>query len=160
MQDFKRLIKLLCENEVDFVIIGGFAAVVHGVSLLTQDIDLACSFDSTNLSKLFDALKGYNPLHRENRKPLSGQKGNLARFKNLYLITDLGPVDILGEVAGIGTFEKVAEHAIEIDLFGYKCKVLDIEALMTSKKTMGRPKDKESVIQLAAIKERQEQKKK
>ena len=155
MQGFEKLIKLLCDNEVDFVIIGGFAAVVHGVSMLTQDMDLAMSFDENNFGNLLTALKSCHPIYRQNKRPLTKDVTSFSRFKNLYLITDFGPIDLLGEVTGIGPFSEVEKHVINIELFGNECKVLDIDALIRSKLEMKRPKDKEAIIQLKAIKERQ-----
>lgn len=154
MQGFEKLIKLFCRNEVEFVMIGGFAAVVHGVSVLTQDVDFAISFDCGNLKKILVALEGSHPIHRQNRKPLAGTISSGSNYNNLYLITDFGPVDLLGEVSGIGPFEEVAKHAIEIELFGERCRVLNIDALIRSKREMKRPKDKETIIQLKAIKEK------
>ena len=48
MQDIQRLLKLLTENDVEFVIIGGFAAIVHGSSMVTEDLDLCISFSENN----------------------------------------------------------------------------------------------------------------
>lgn len=154
MHDFEKLIHLLCDNKVDFVLIGGFAAVVHGVSTLTQDVDMAVSFDEKNAGRLLKALKGLHPIHRENKRPLTKDPAVLSKFRNLYLITDCGPVDLLSEVSGIGPFDRVRESAIEIELFGKRCRVLDIDALIQSKQEMKRPKDKEVILQLKAILER------
>lgn len=153
MKGFENLIKSLCANDVDFVIIGGFAAVVHGVSTLTQDIDLAVSFDENNFAHLVDALQELHPVHRQNNAPLD-ENSITAGFKNLYLLTDVGPVDCLSEVAGIGAFDEVLKQSIEIDLFDHKCRVLSIDGLIETKKQMNRPKDKETIIQLMAIKEK------
>lgn len=154
MHDFKKLIGLLAGHKVDFVLIGGFAAVIHGVSLLTQDLDVCVSFREENMERLSRALKGCHPIHRQNRKPLDQTAKTLSRFKNLYLLTDVGELDLLGEIAGLGSFEDLAGHTIDIELFGSACRVLDIDALITSKKEMGRPKDKEAILQLKAIREK------
>lgn len=154
MQDFEKLIKLLLHNDVEFILIGGFAATVHGVSLLTQDIDICVPFNKNNTARLLKAIKDYHPIHRENKKPLNETPESLARFKNLYLLTDLGIIDLLGEVSNLGKYDDILSHTIEVDLFGYKCKVLDIDTLILSKKEMNRPKDKETIIQLKAIKEK------
>jgi len=154
MPDFENLLNTLIKNEVEFVIIGGFAATVHGVTLLTNDIDICIQFTHDNTEKLFNSLKDYNPIIREIEIPLKDKRDSLDKLKNLYLITELGPIDILSEVAGLGTYEDVLPHSIEIDLFESKCKVLDIDSLIKSKKEMKRPKDIETITQLQAIKEK------
>lgn len=154
MRDFKELIERLVEQEVDFVLVGGFAAVVHGVSLLTQDVDVCVSFREENMARLLRALSGCHPVHRQNGKPVTQSAQALSRFKNLYLLTDVGELDLLGEISGLGRFEDIEGHTIEIDLFGHSCRVLDIDALIRSKEEMDRPKDREAILQLKAIREK------
>jgi len=154
MQNAEQLLKLLIDNDVEFILIGGYAAVVHGCSTLTQDIDACIPFTKQNAQKLIATLEGINPIHRENKKTLTDKPDKLAQFKNLYLITDHGPLDLLDEVAGLGSYDDVSNHTIELDLFGKKCRVLDIESLIKAKEQMTRPKDKETVTQLKAIQEK------
>lgn len=156
MQDFEKLIKLLLGNNVEFILIGGFAATVHGVSLLTQDIDVCITFDEHNAERLLKSFRNCHPVHRDNKKPLNETPKSLAKYKNLYLLTDFGSIDFLGFVSNLGTYSEILPHTLEIDLFEHKCKVLDIDALILSKKQMNRPKDKETIIQLKAIKEKLE----
>lgn len=157
MADYKKLLETLIDNGVDFVLIGGFAAVVHGSTTLTQDIDICIRFTPKNCSNLLKALDGSNPLYRQNKEPLTTDPDELSKFKNLYLLTDNGPLDILGEVSKLGKYDEVVRHSIEIDLFGKKCRVLNIDGLIRSKDGMARPKDKEVIFQLKAIKERLEE---
>jgi predicted nucleotidyltransferase len=156
MHGYERLLKLLIENEVEFVLIGGFAAVVHGCTVLTQDVDICVSLDEDNMQRVIAALDGHDPRFRENKEPIGESAGRLARMKNLYLLTDLGSLDLLGTVADIGDYDAVLEHSISIDLFGKSCRVLDIESLIRSKQGMGRAKDREAIVQLKAIKEKGE----
>ena len=88
-------------------IIGGFAGVLYGSSLVTRDLDICAVLTSENVEKLREALKDLNPCHRMTpqrlsflRLPPAGEKVN-----NLYLRTDWGIVDILSSVAGIGDLE-------------------------------------------------------
>ncbi len=155
MQDFQRLIGLLAENEVRFVIIGGFAASLYGSSCVTEDIDLCIPFDAENMQSLLNAFRDIHPAHRliGKSRPLDEGADQLSRFKNLYLQTDLGSIDLLSEVAGVGRFNDVMEHSVEIELYGMPCCVLDIESLIRTKREMARPKDQEAIRQLEAIKE-------
>lgn len=152
MHGYEKLLNRLIDNDVEFVLIGGFAAVVHGCTTVTQDVDICCSFDESNMKRLLAALDGFNPLHREKKSPLGNDIGALARFKNLYLLTDIGALDILGNVDGLGHYEDVLKHSVAVDIFEKPCNVLDIDGLITSKEGMGRAKDEEAIAQLRAIK--------
>lgn len=154
MKDIKTLLNLLSKNNVKFVIVGGFAAVVHGSSMVTEDIDFCTSFDRENMKNLMDALKSLNPRHRliKEDRPISESAEQLAAFKNLYLTTDLGYIDLLGNIMGVGDYKDVEKHSVSIKLFDIDCKILDMDSLIKSKKLMGRYKDKQVVLELMALK--------
>jgi len=152
MQNFEKILELLIDNEVEFVLVGGFAATVHGVTLLTHDIDVCVPFNVENAGKIISAFKEHHPKYSSNKLPLSSDVEYVAALKNLYLTTDLGNIDMLGLVGGLGSYQDVVQHAIEIEIFGRVCKVLDIDALIKAKKAMGGPKDHEAVAQLNLIK--------
>jgi hypothetical protein len=106
MQTLSNLLQRLADSGVDFVIIGGFAGVLHGSSLVTPVLDIGAVLTSENVEKLRKALEDLNPCHRMTpqrlsflRIPPAGEKVN-----NLYLHTDWGIVDILSSVAGISDF--------------------------------------------------------
>jgi len=152
MINFERMINTLHDHGVEFIIIGGCAATVHGVTLVTQDLDLCIPFTKENMHNLLESLKGLNPIYRHNEKPIESDPAVLAGYKNLYLLTDVGSVDLLGELPKIGNYETLLKHTIEIDLFGNPCRVLNIDTLIKAKRAMDRPKDKETIVQLNAIK--------
>jgi hypothetical protein len=79
---------------------------------------------------------------------------SLAGFRNLYLITDLGQLDVLSEIAGIGEYSTVERHTIQVDLEGTPCRVLDLDTLIAAKKAMNSPKDRLMAKELEAIRER------
>ena len=138
------------------MVVGGFAAVAHGVTLLTQDIDVGCRFTPTNLMRLQDALSDLHPIHRmpPERPPLLLTPETAAEFRNLYLETDWGQLDCLGEVLGVGGYDQVLAESIEVQLPGGPCRILDIDGLVRAKQAMGRDKDRETILQLRAIQER------
>ena len=156
MADLENLLHRLIDHHVEFVVVGGFAAVAHGVSLLTQDIDICCSFAPDNLLKIGDALKDLKPVHRmtPQRLPLDLTADSCKGLRNLYLDTTWGQLDCISEVKGIGQYDTVREQVIELDLDGRRCLILDIPALIAAKDAMGRPRDKEAVTELRAIRER------
>lgn len=155
MPDLGGLLATLVRSGVDFVVIGGFAAVAHGATLVTQDIDLCCDFSTDNLLRLQSALADLHPVHRTPaRSPLRVTSETSGSFNNLYLDTDLGPLDCLSRVKGLGPFDEVKKRSVTVRLPAGPCRVLSIEALIVSKQAMGRRRDHEAVIQLRAIRER------
>ena len=109
MADLTDIIDRLIQAEVDFVLIGGLAAVSHGSSMTTQDIDICCDFSMDNLLRLQSALEDLHPIHRMTTKllPLELSAKNCNGLKNLYLDTDIGQLDCLSEVLGIGSYHEV-----------------------------------------------------
>lgn len=152
---FLNLIDKLRDYNVEFVIIGGLAGIIHGTTRTTQDIDICCRFTPENLLKLYEAIRDTNPVHRmnPNHPALDLNLKNIKDFKNLYLDTDIGQLDCLNEVLGIGDFNDVLKNAITIRIDERTYHVLSLDALITSKKSLNRPQDKQDVIQLQAIKE-------
>lgn len=156
MQDMELLLTRLIQHKVNFVIVGGFAAVAHGVSLVTQDIDICCDLSAENLLQLQKAIKDINPVHRmtPQRLPLELTKETCKGLKNLYLSTDEGQLDCLGEIIGLGGYESVLQRSEEIELEMGTCRILTMQALIEAKKAMNRPRDRETVLQLTAIREK------
>ena len=156
MQNYETLIKNLSRHEVEFIIVGGFAAVIHGVTLVTKDLDLCIPFSQKNCQSLLKALKELKPFHRMdfNKKTLEDSAENLCKYNNLYLGTNAGTLDLLGTIKGLGNYQELQPYTVETKLYGYSCKVADIEALIKSKKEMSSFKDQQTVIQLEAIKQK------
>lgn len=155
MADLTDLIGRLQAAHVDFVLVGGLAAVTHGSSMTTQDIDVCCEFSAENLLHIQSALADFHPVHRMTPKriPLALTKENCRSLKNMYLDTDIGQLDCLGEILGLGSFEAVKALSEEIEFNQQPCRILSIEALITAKKAMGRPKDIETARQLELIRQ-------
>jgi hypothetical protein len=158
-KDFFELLKRLNQANVSFVLIGGFAASTYGCTLFTQDIDICCDFSPENLMRLEKALAGVHPVHRmtPGRKPLELTPENAAGLKNLYIDTDLGTLDCLGSVNGIGDFGQALKVSRKIETDGLILNILTIDALIKAKEAMRRPRDQQAVIQLKAIREQKDQ---
>ncbi len=156
MQNLAELTRRLISSEVEFVLVGGFAAIAHGVARTTRDVDICCRFSEENLMRLQSALADLHPVHRSRPDmPLELTSELCSRLKNLYLKTDLGILDCLGEVRAIGTFDDAFANSIELDLAIGKCRVLDLDALIRAKEAMGRDHDKITVKHLKEIKKQQ-----
>ena len=88
--------------------------------------------------------------------PLAATRGSFGELKNLYLQTDLGKLDCIGEVSGVGHFEAVLQRS-EIASFTYGTfRFLNLDALIASKKAAGREHDLAALRQLLAIRERKQ----
>jgi hypothetical protein len=161
-RDFFNLLKRLTNTGVDFVIVGGFAGVVYGCTFVTEDIDICCDFSAENLIRLQKALVKLHPVHRMTPKKIKFQlnQKHVAQFKNLYLDTDIGQLDCLSYINGLGDFSEVKKSSIPIEVEGMKLYVLSIDALIKAKMAMNRPKDKEAVRQLEEIKKLKKKSKK
>ena len=156
MNDLNRLIQRLCDTDIGFVIVGGFAAMLHGSSLLTRDLDVCAVLTAENVGKLRDTFRELHPFHRLTPQKLSfldnPEPG--VEVRNLYLRTDIGPVDVLSSILGVGDFERVYSQSAEIELFGHKCRVISLDDLIRAKEALGREKDLLAVKELRAIKEK------
>lgn len=155
---FFNILKKLCDGGVDFIIIGGFAGIVYGCTYVTQDIDICCDFSSKNLLRLQSCLKDINPVHRmtSNKNPLELTEDNCKDFKNLYLATDIGQLDCLSFVEGLGKFEDIIGKSRKIEIDNYIFNVLTIESLIKSKQALNRPHDRLAVNQLKNIQKLQQ----
>ena len=153
MPGLESLLERLIRSNMEFVVVGGFAAVAHGVSLLTQDIDICCRFTPENLLKLQESIADLHPVHRMTHKrlALNLNERNCAGLKNLYLDTDYGQLDCLGEILAIGGYEDILQHSVAVRLPFGQVRILDLKALIKAKKAMNRPRDREAVMQLEAI---------
>jgi hypothetical protein len=156
MQNLSELTRRLIAGQVEFVLVGGFAAVAHGVTLVTRDVDICCRFSEANLLRIQRTLADLHPVHRSRPDlPLALSPEQCADLRNLYLKTDLGILDCLGEVLGVGNFDEVVRHSVEVELPSGKCRVLGIDALIRSKEAMNRDHDRIAVKYLKAIKTQQ-----
>lgn len=155
MQDLNHLLKTLFENELDFLIVGGFAAVVHGSSHVTKGLDITMLLTKENIEKLRGALKDLEPKHRLNpsHKPsfLDEPKG-IDGLQKIYLETTSGILDVVTLDESVGNFNELKERAVTVKLFGYDCKVLSLDDLILVKRKMRRPKDLIVLEELLGIK--------
>ncbi|MBI2339043.1 MAG: nucleotidyltransferase [Deltaproteobacteria bacterium] len=156
MDNLNRLLKTLTDGEIDFVLIGGFAALLFGSSQVTKDIDVCVSLTPEHIDQLRKCLAPLHPKHRMTQKKLSFLEfpEDLRGLKNLYVQTDLGILDILGEVTNVGSFEEIKKRAAEISLYGKKVKVIAVDDLIKAKELLGRPKDLATVLELKVIREK------
>jgi hypothetical protein len=144
---FKTLLAALTATNVEFVIIGGLAATLHGSARVTYDLDIVYNRTPGNLSKLVAALSPYQPYLRGAPEglPFKFDVETLKRGLNFTFTTSVGPIDLLGELSGIGGYEAVRARANTATMFDRTYLFIDLEGLIASKKAAGRPKDLETI---------------
>ena len=151
--NFQRLLALLAEAEVEFVVIGGLAATVHGSAYVTYDVDVCYERSPANVERLCRALASVHPHLRGAPPdiPFQLDPPSVLSGLNFTLDTDIGALDLLGEIPPFGEFHDVATHSEVADLFGYQVRVLSLEALIQAKRAAGRPKDLLVIPELEAL---------
>ncbi len=149
-------LRILTDHDVEYVVVGGVAGVLHGSRIVTEDVDICAPLSIPNLTKLLAALGPHNPRFRmvPDKRPLPPDPSLLSSYRNLYLISDLGQIDILSEIAGVGGYEEVYARTITVNLEGFSCRVLDLDTLILAKEALNSPKDREAVTELKAIRAR------
>jgi hypothetical protein len=155
-QNDQALLTRLRGSGLEFVVIGGVCVVYHGAPIATFDLDVCCPFGEANVRKIEAAVQDLHPVHRltANRLPLELTRSTFATLENLYLQTDLGKLDCLGHVKGIGDFKAVREQSVEASFSYGRFHFLNLDALIIAKKAAGRDHDLDAVRRLLAIKER------
>lgn len=156
MENLKELVVRLETDGCRFVIVGGFGAMSWGSSLLTNGVEIACDLGPDNLRRVWQTLEGLHPVHRmtPGREAFTREQAGRGGWRNLYLATDLGQLDLLGEVKGVGGFEECLANSAPIELGGAVIRVLTLDALIAAKRAMGRPRDLHAVLELEVIRER------
>lgn len=153
MVRFHLLISSLIQSEVDLIIIGGLAAVAHGSAYLTRDLDVCYSREPANLERLARALEPFQPRLRGAPAdlPFRLDPPTLRAGMNFTLSTTAGDLDLIGEVAGLGDYSRSLSASEEMEVEGFRCRVLTLEGLIRAKKASGRPKDLALVTELEAL---------
>jgi hypothetical protein len=151
--DFARLLAVLTDAGVEFIIIGGFAATAHGSAHVTVDLDVVYGRTATNIARLARALDPLQPYLRGAPPglPFQFDVGTISRGMNFTLATAAGDLDLLGEATGGGTYEALLPHSEVRELFGLECRFVDLQTLIHLKRAAGLPRDLERIAELEAL---------
>jgi predicted nucleotidyltransferase len=136
-------IRILYDANVEFVVIGGVAMGLQGSAHLTKDIDFCYARTHNNMERLAKALEPFHPVLRgvPPNLPFRFDAKTIAHGLNFTLSTDLGDLDFLGEVSGLGSFQEVLAASDVKDVGGVDCRILSLDGLIKSKIAAGRPRD-------------------
>jgi hypothetical protein len=141
--DITALLRALVAHEVEFVVVGGVCAVLHGAPLATFDLDIVPARTEGNIERLIRALQALEAVHRDlaGRSIPPDAKRLLGPGHHL-LMTRAGPIDVLGEIGAHRDYTTLSPRSRMVDLGeGLMVRVLDLDALIDTKKEAARAKD-------------------
>ncbi len=156
---FERAVQTLSDAGVDFVVIGGLSATFHGGARVTYDLDICYSRASGNIRRLAAALAPFHPRMRDSPPglPFVWDEVTLRNGTVFTLQTDIGEIDLLAEVAGLGAFEDVKKHSIIVEAFDRQIATLDLLGLIQAKRAAGREKDLAALVELESLLEAEDE---
>ena len=154
-----RIAELLRKHRVEFIVLGGHAAVLHGVPLATYDVDLCYRRTSENLERLAHALTEIKPTLRGAPPdlPFRLDAQSLALGANFTFNTDFGPLDLLGWVEPLGTYDNLLPQSESMKLGSLEVSVIGLHDLILIKRHINRPKDQVALLQLEALRRLRQQ---
>jgi predicted nucleotidyltransferase len=144
----------LQRHGVEFLVIGGQAAVLHGSPLPTFDVDFCYRRTAENLERLARALPELHPTLRGAPPdlPFRLDAQSLALGANFTFSTDFGPLDLLGWVEPFGPYEALLPRAEQMAVGPVTVSVIGLDDLITIKRHINRAKDQLALVQLEALK--------
>ncbi len=142
----ERILAVLREHGVRFVLIGGFAAVIHGSPYVTVDVDVVPDRTEENLRRLSEALKAMHArvwtVDKPEGLPFDHDARSLAASAVWNLVTDHGRLDITFEPTGTAGYEDVSRDAVRLRILGVDVDVASLADVIRSKEAAGREKDR------------------
>ena len=147
------LLSRLAAARVDYVVVGGFAGLMHGMTLPTRDLDICCATDTGNLDRLGQMLVDLGARLRGVAAdiPFVPDGRTLRRTQILTLDTSAGPLDLLVDPSGSPGYAALSDRALRVEWADTTIKVASLEHLIAMKRAAGRPKDLLALEELQAI---------
>ena len=144
---FREILEVLNQHEVEYIVVGGVAAVIHGAPTTTFDLDTLVRLNVVNAERLVRALSQLEARFREHHNTIRPTIDDIRAGGHLLLMTRAGPLDVLGFIGNQQRYEDLLGASSRIEMSMGSLRVLDLEALITEKKRMRRPKDN-AVVEL------------
>lgn len=151
--DLLAFVRVLSSGGVDYIIVGGVAAGIHGALRTTLDLDVVYARDPANVDRLVAALEPFHPYLRgaPSGLPFQLDAATVLRGLNFTLTTSLGDLDLIGEITGGGSYDALKSSADLVELEGFACLVVSLPKLIELKRAAGRGKDREALAELEAL---------
>jgi len=141
--DFLEILRTLSEYKVDFIVVGGVCAVLHGAPMTTFDLDVVHSRSADNLERLLSALHTLDAYYRDRPgQRLQPKLSHLASPGHQLFLTRFGPLDILGTIGNRLSYSDLITGTVQLQLDDLELRMLTLESLIDTKRAAGRDKDK------------------
>jgi hypothetical protein len=151
------LFAALADAGVDYVLIGGLAAVLHGATAMTNDADIVPAMDRENLVRLSAALTDLDARIRSEAEPdgvvFDPHPDLLAAVAMLNLTTRCGDLDVAVRPAGTEGYDDLVVRATPFHIGGLDIPVAALADIIRSKEAADRPKDRATLPILYALEE-------
>jgi predicted nucleotidyltransferase len=152
LPDFLQILRVLTDHGVDFILVGGLCAVLHGAPINTTDVDIVHSRQPDNPERLVAALESLDAHYRMQTKRIAPTASLLASAGHHLLDTSAGPLDALGTIADDLGYEQLRPFTAPVLIeIGLTIHLLQLEKLIELKEKAGRPKDQAVLFQLRAV---------
>jgi hypothetical protein len=140
---FRKPLLALHGAGIEFVVVGGLAAVLNGAPVSTFDLDIVHSRDEANIARLLLVLQDFDAVYRiQPERRLRPTASHLASRGHQNLITRYGPLDLLGTIGHDLGYQELLPHSAEMDIGdGIRVRVLDLETLIAIKEEVAGVKD-------------------
>jgi hypothetical protein len=149
----KPLIEALDRHGVDFVVVGGVAGLAQGSTYPTYDLDIAYARDSGNVQRLTAALAeiGVKLRGAPDDLPFQLDSRTLANGANFTFETEFGNFDVLGDIAGIKSYEELRRNAKFERIGGVDVRIASLDDLIAMKRAANRTKDQLMVLEYVEL---------
>lgn len=141
--DFDAILRTLGAHRVEFIVVGGVCALLHGAPFATFDLDIVHSRNRENVARLLSALQDLEAYYRaQPDKRIRPSESHLSSAGHQLLMTRFGPLDVLGLIGEGQDYADLAPHAVEVQVGeGLTVRILDLETLIRTKQETAGEKD-------------------
>ncbi|MCX5895278.1 MAG: hypothetical protein NTZ51_05545 [Proteobacteria bacterium] len=141
--DFFKILRTLSKHNVEFIIVGGVCAVLHGAPVSTFDLDVVHSRDADNLERLLAALDELEAYYRDRPgRKLKPKLSHIASPGHQLLMTNAGPLDLLGTIGNKRSYRDLIKNTDTLKVDDLTVHILSLASLIDIKEEVGRDKDK------------------
>ena len=139
--DFQDILRILTRHQVEFITVGGMAAVFNGAPIITVDVDILHRRTPENVARLLNALRELGAIYRNDPRNLTPGASHLIGPGHQLLQTNHGDLDVLGTIDDVVVYEDVLADTIDVELGDIRVLALDLARVIKAKEFAGRPKD-------------------
>ena len=141
--DLSAILEGLLEAGVEFILVGGLAAVVQGAPITTMDVDIVPKRSRDNLSRLLAFLKSVHAYHRRpDDRIIEPKRSDISHKGHALFSTQLGPLDVLSFIEEDSVYEDLIDHTVQLEFRGYHILVLELKKMIQLKKSSRDPGDR------------------